>query len=934
MKIIAVIATHNRCQLLKRALQSVMEQRYTPNAIFVVSDSDPQYHEAEEKICQEVPCTFLKNKRTSNYAGALNTALEAIIKVYDLTNNLYVAFLDDDDTWHTDYLHTIIQTKQRVAIYLTNIIRIAKDHQKKMQLPLRLSDQDFLMGNPGIGGSNTFVRLKTLLQAGAFDEAMKATVDRDLFVRLFQLQATYQILQQHLVNVYVDVDRPRITTNATLKKESYQYFFYKYKTFMDAKVTSLFYKRAQHLFHIPKEALVLKQKPLATVTTAYISFSGTKDFFFIIGFIAGNIHIANRILKSIKTQKIPVDRILIINNTDCHVSQFQALAPTIECTIIPKSSWQQNLQNDVYGAYFSKFTTINSIAIGRTILQYHLYDETIQVSNPVYWIIDDDVTFSNTFCDSVATGFDLFNIIQQYKDNTDVLIGSVSRDAPLPLFSCIRGQLVDAWYSASQLLQVTADFGDIRSLPDAYYDLSDAYTHHTETPIFYKVDIQKDLPKCFSGKAISRPALQKKLQGEHKLATNRGPNTLVFNKEVLRSYPVAGIEINDTFARRSDLSWALMNQVFSKYDFVVHTMALDQNRPLQAFQIEKELQKSAYDIIGYAFNKALLATVKTIKQENEVQRPIHIIESIAKDAYASVFYEVFESYVLHRKSRFLMNYHRIHGLLELLSKTHEDTVATYKEQFTESALQKEFVSLLDTALDVTYVKRYLMNLGDILWSYAGAITEQMAQKKFTKAFVKQQLQLTKNLYMLGKGSEGRIFTDYTYVYKAFFAIREDEWSLLQQLATHFHKSDFLESLDFYEVQTQKYIRYPFHDFQLIETVSQEEMIALLSFSYQHGFVFTNIKPTNFIRTKSGQLKLIDYGKSFERYTEKRFINSVKRACILIQFPTLAEDKFKEYIKMINTNTQLTEIAGWENMWKTITSSTTSIHTTIKNTQCS
>lgn len=58
-----------------------------------------------------------------------------------------------------------------------NYLRKSDDENLLMTLPEQLSEIDFLKGNPGIGGSNTFIRLKTLLKAGCFDESLHSSVD-------------------------------------------------------------------------------------------------------------------------------------------------------------------------------------------------------------------------------------------------------------------------------------------------------------------------------------------------------------------------------------------------------------------------------------------------------------------------------------------------------------------------------------------------------------------------------------------------------------------------------------------------------------------------------------------------------------------------------------------------------------------------------------
>lgn len=78
---------------------------------------------------------------------------------------------------------------------------------------------------------------------------------------------------------------------------------------------------------------------------------------------------------------------------------------------------------------------------------------------------------------------------------------------------------------------------------------------------------------------------------------------MVFNRELLHYYPVINVSVNHKFARRGDLLWVLFNQIVSEHKIVEHTFSIQQNRTISKFDLHRELEKSAYDIIGYAFNK-------------------------------------------------------------------------------------------------------------------------------------------------------------------------------------------------------------------------------------------------------------------------------------------------------------------------------------------
>ena len=150
----------------------------------------------------------------------------------------------------------------------------------------------------------------------------------------------------------------------------------------------------------------------------------------------------------------------------------------------------------------------------------------------------------------------------------------------------------------------------------------------------------------------------------------RDRNTLIFNRDLLRFYPVVNMEVNNKFVRRGDLLWALLNQLISERTIIDHTFCIDQNRPLAEFNIEKELDKSANDIIGYAFNKAIIQTISSIKTQTNRNRPKDIYESLNAPIFFNQFVTTYFFFLSKRSTRFLMNYYRITGLLELLNKEH------------------------------------------------------------------------------------------------------------------------------------------------------------------------------------------------------------------------------------------------------------------------
>lgn len=188
--IATLIATRNkRERLLTRALGSVFQQLCRPELLIVVRDSSVEGRENRE-ISSGTPLVgnaiVLFNHNSPGAAGAWNTGLQWLqLQGFDG----YVAILDDDDEWDADHLIQCIKTgAQGDADVVLSGLRVLKDGVEIPRAPLSsVTVDDFLAGNPGWQGSNTFVKLEALMRVGGFTDGLPSTNDRDLAVRLLGL---------------------------------------------------------------------------------------------------------------------------------------------------------------------------------------------------------------------------------------------------------------------------------------------------------------------------------------------------------------------------------------------------------------------------------------------------------------------------------------------------------------------------------------------------------------------------------------------------------------------------------------------------------------------------------------------------------------------------------------------------------------------------
>ena len=251
MKIYCIIATKNRFELFQEVLKSVHVQTKKPNKIFIITDSTDDNYEKEIKLISKNDI-IIKDEYDHNYAGSLNTAINYILKeeytnksIFNI-NNIYLAFLDDDDTWRENYLEICEQYLYDFPDFVVSGLFRVDDKNKegqKLKAFKELSIENFLTSNPHIQGSNTFIKLETLLRTGCLDESMNSTIDRDIFTRVMMFNPNYKMLNEIFVDINATNIRPRLTNNKEEKKKSLSYFYSKYGGLMNHEQEMKYFER-------------------------------------------------------------------------------------------------------------------------------------------------------------------------------------------------------------------------------------------------------------------------------------------------------------------------------------------------------------------------------------------------------------------------------------------------------------------------------------------------------------------------------------------------------------------------------------------------------------------------------------------------------------------------------------------------------------------
>ena len=240
-----------------RALASIAGQTRRPDCLIVVDDSDPEFRHANAEVVAGLSISgtrtiYLENRRAPGASGAWNTALNHL---HGIDPTAFVAILDDDDLWAETYLERCEQAimEKGLDMVAAGLVfhRYQDTESEVYHPPFSLEVDDLLVRNPHIQGSNLFVRLSLLLEAGGFDEALTSTTDRDICIRLSDLGTVrYSWLKEHLVHHFADNDRPRLSTpGSDAKRAGLRYFFRKYRGRMTNEQQAAFINRSLRLFH-------------------------------------------------------------------------------------------------------------------------------------------------------------------------------------------------------------------------------------------------------------------------------------------------------------------------------------------------------------------------------------------------------------------------------------------------------------------------------------------------------------------------------------------------------------------------------------------------------------------------------------------------------------------------------------------------------------
>lgn len=265
--------------LLERSLNSVyLQERIDPRQVnvIIVDDNEP-YPDPTKSSLEDLrqgvmekrralslhegffPTTLLPNSRTKGHSGtgAWNTG---IFRSFTIFPEGYISILDDDDEYMPYHLADCLEVIEKDPGILAVFQELSwKNPDGEIwSFPLKpedISEEAFFIGNPGVQGSNMFIRTSSLVKINAFDESFTGTTDRDLMIRLIsEMKRTDPCLKQSVRIIpkpgviHYNHNHERVTMISERKKQSLDLFYKKYSSQFSGVALQQSLKRAAFLF--------------------------------------------------------------------------------------------------------------------------------------------------------------------------------------------------------------------------------------------------------------------------------------------------------------------------------------------------------------------------------------------------------------------------------------------------------------------------------------------------------------------------------------------------------------------------------------------------------------------------------------------------------------------------------------------------------------
>ena len=221
LKVSTIITTYRRADMLKRAIDSVLNQTYSNIEVIVVDDNDEKSE--DRKNTEEIMTSYANNPKVKyiKHKGNMNGAAARNTGIKNSTGEI-VCFLDDDD-WYLEtkiekQLEFLCKNKDYKAVYC------GWHRNGKIVIPKRKGNLGFeLLSGDSLIYTNTIMMWKNIAEKiGGWDERFRRNQEAAFLLRYFKYGFSIGVIEECLVEF--DTSDRRNQLDSEKNEEQFEFY--------------------------------------------------------------------------------------------------------------------------------------------------------------------------------------------------------------------------------------------------------------------------------------------------------------------------------------------------------------------------------------------------------------------------------------------------------------------------------------------------------------------------------------------------------------------------------------------------------------------------------------------------------------------------------------------------------------------------------------
>ena len=221
-----IITTCNRCELLPRAIDSVINQTYKNIEIIIVDDGStdktPEVIKNYQKEFSNI--IYIRNVSSSGANVSRNKGIK-------IAKGKFIAGLDDDDEFMPNRIELLVENYDEKFAFITSNDEYIRESEFIISKKKEVINLEDTLQNNTIG-NQALIEKKRLFEVGIYDEKLTACQDYDMWMRLILEYGSVKVIRDVTQKIYVDNIIQRISNNNRNKLRGYFNFYKKYEQYM------------------------------------------------------------------------------------------------------------------------------------------------------------------------------------------------------------------------------------------------------------------------------------------------------------------------------------------------------------------------------------------------------------------------------------------------------------------------------------------------------------------------------------------------------------------------------------------------------------------------------------------------------------------------------------------------------------------------------